>query len=79
MLEIDVLAVRQALDEATAKLRLIWELHTDSIAGVCPTCYRLAQVSDTDDGLIDWPCPTILAIDPYAGKRFAPIPYGVPT
>jgi hypothetical protein len=56
-------------DEARAALRVVWELHTDSPAGVCPTCYRLADVSDTDDGLVPWPCPTILAIDPAAGRR----------
>ena len=52
---------------AEEKLRRIWELHTDSIAGVCPSCATLPADVD-DDGLVDWPCPTILVIDPEAGR-----------
>lgn len=47
------------LVDAAGRIR---ELHTDSVAGVCPCCYRLNDVSDTDDGLVDWPCPTLQAI-----------------
>ena len=60
--------LRAERDALAAKLQTIRELHTDSVAGVCPTCYRLADVSDTDDGLVNWPCPTILAADPDAGN-----------
>ena len=60
--ESEVQRLRDVLDT-------IHGLHTDSIAGVCPSCARLNDVSDTDDGLVDWPCPTILAIDPGGDER----------
>lgn len=55
-----------------AVVEKIWELHTDSIAGVCPSCARLGDQSDTDDGLVPWPCPTILAIEPDADIKYLP-------
>jgi hypothetical protein len=54
------------LAEWDQMVRAVRDLHTDSQAGVCPTCYRLAEVTDTDDGLVNWPCPTLLAVDPEA-------------
>lgn len=47
--------------------RRVIELHTDSPAGPCPSCGRVGDVSDEDDGLVPWPCPTILALDSRAG------------
>lgn len=49
--------------------RRVIELHTDSPAGHCPSCGRVGDVSDEDDGLVPWPCPTILAVDPKVGAR----------
>lgn len=37
-------------------------LHVDSPAGFCPSCGRLSDVSDIDDGLVAYPCPTIRAL-----------------
>jgi len=54
-LAIEVQRLRSVLD----KIRY---LHTDSPAGVCPSCFRSADVSDTDDGLVAWPCPTLRAM-----------------
>lgn len=45
--------------EHRAAADMIRVLHTDSVAGFCPTCFRAADVSDTDDGLVAWPCPTL--------------------
>lgn len=50
------------LRQMTTAVEEIRALHTDSVAGFCPTCYRLDDVSDTDDGLIAWPCPTLRAL-----------------
>jgi hypothetical protein len=51
------------LGHALARLAAVRRLHTDSVAGVCPSCGRISDVSDTDDGLVAWPCPTIVALD----------------
>lgn len=48
-------SLMQALDA-------IRDLHSDSPAGICPSCYRLHDASDTDDGLVPWPCPTLRAM-----------------
>ncbi len=48
--------------EVTATLDVIKALHTDSPAGFCPSCGRLGDVSDTDDGLVPFPCPTLRAM-----------------
>jgi hypothetical protein len=50
------------VDRLRAQLADVYNLHTDSPAGVCPSCYRLHDASDTDDGLVDWPCPTLRAM-----------------
>lgn len=65
--ERDSLARRCAVRfEETQKFRIaldqIRELHTDSVAGFCPSCFRAADVSETDDGLVAYPCPTLVAI-----------------
>lgn len=65
--ERDSLARRCAVRfEETQKLRgaldKIRELHTDSVAGFCPSCFRAADVSETDDGLVAYPCPTLMSI-----------------
>jgi hypothetical protein len=51
----EVERLRVALDE-------IRGLHTESPAAFCPSCGRLGDVSDTDDGLVAFPCPTIRVI-----------------
>jgi hypothetical protein len=51
----EVERLRKALDD-------VRDLHTDSPAGVCPPCFRSDEVSDTDDGLVAWPCPTLRAM-----------------
>ncbi len=58
---VEVERLRSALDE-------IRGLHVDSPAGFCPSCGRLGDVSDTDDGLVNYPCPTIQAIDAVTRK-----------
>jgi hypothetical protein len=65
--EVDDLRARlrdtsDALNETRNQLYEIYSLHTDSPAGVCPSCYRLHDALDTDDGLVDWPCPTLRAM-----------------
>jgi hypothetical protein len=50
------------LHQLRAAVEEIRALHTDSVAGYCPTCFRAADVSDTDDGLVAWPCPTLRAL-----------------
>ena len=55
------------LGHALARCERVRELHTDSPAGVCPSCGRIGEQSDTDDGLVAWPCPTILALDARMG------------
>ena len=42
-----ILQLLRERDEAHAKLALIWGLHTDSPAGVCPSWARLADQSGT--------------------------------
>jgi hypothetical protein len=60
---------RNALTDEVMRLRTlvddIYHLHTDSPAGVCPSCGRIGDQSDTDDGLVNWPCPTVQAINRY--------------
>lgn len=70
--EREVLRVRaEALAAENARLRermaRAIELHTDSPAGVCPSCARIGEQSIDDDGLVPWPCPTVLALNPRAG------------
>jgi hypothetical protein len=50
------------LRQMTTAIEEIRALHTDSVIGFCPTCFRAADVSDTDDGLVAWPCPTLRAL-----------------
>lgn len=54
--------LRAEVIEHRAAVDMIRVLHTDSVAGFCPTCYRVGDVSDTDDGLVAWPCPTLRAL-----------------
>lgn len=49
----------------------IYHLHTDSIAGPCPSCGRIGDISDTDDGLVDHPCPTVQMIEQIRGPHVA--------
>lgn len=57
-----------AVESARLRERLarIAELHTDSVAGVCPSCGRIGEQSFDDDGLVNWPCPTVLIANPAA-------------
>jgi hypothetical protein len=50
------------LRQMTTAIEEIRALHTDSVIGFCPTCFRPDDVSDTDDGLVAWPCPTLRAL-----------------
>lgn len=51
-------------DAALEALQRVRELHTDSPAGVCPSCGDVnAQTMGTGDGLVNYPCPTIRALD----------------
>jgi hypothetical protein len=52
----------ELLRQMATAVEEIRALHTDSVAGFCPTCYRAADVDDTDDGLVAWPCPTLRAL-----------------
>lgn len=62
-LRVEVAELRTRLGALTAQWSDVYALHTDSVAGVCPTCYRLHDASDPDDdGLVDWPCPTLRAL-----------------
>ncbi|HWB37977.1 MAG TPA: hypothetical protein VHA75_18325 [Rugosimonospora sp.] len=47
------------VDASHSALREIAALHADSPAGFCPKCFRVDDVSDTDDGLVAWPCETV--------------------
>lgn len=58
----DVPALIAEVERLRAQLDEVKALHTDSIIGPCPSCYRPADVSDTDDGLVWWPCPTLRAL-----------------
>lgn len=73
-----LLRLRAELDEATSATEQVWkladqrgevitrvrDLHTDSPAGVCPSCGDVnAQTMGTGDGLVNYPCPTIRALD----------------
>ncbi|HEX6968934.1 MAG TPA: hypothetical protein VF174_09030 [Micromonosporaceae bacterium] len=66
--EVAVLNGQMAQENARLRERLqqIVELHTDSPAGVCPSCGRIGEQSDTDDGLVNWPCPTVQIANPRA-------------
>jgi hypothetical protein len=50
------------LHQLRAAVEEIRALHTESVIGFCPTCFRPDDVSDTDDGLVAWPCPTLRAL-----------------
>lgn len=54
--------LKRERDAAREQLQEIYHLHTDSVIGSCPSCYRANDVSDTDDGLVGWPCPTLRAM-----------------
>jgi hypothetical protein len=54
------------LSQARTTLAEIRYLHVDSVAGFCPSCGRISEISDTDDGLVAYPCPTMRLIDPQA-------------
>jgi hypothetical protein len=46
---------------AEARLRAVRELHSDSVAGPCPSCGDLADCEAGGDGLVPYPCPTLVA------------------
>lgn len=52
----------KALFAQNIRLHRVRDLHTESPAGFCPSCARLGDVSDVDDGLVAHPCPTLRAI-----------------
>lgn len=58
----DIPALISAIDQHRDAVDKVRQLHTDSVAGYCPTCFRAADVSDSDDGLVPWPCPTLQAL-----------------
>lgn len=58
----EVRQLHAEINRLHAALDQIRILHTDSPAGFCPSCYRATDVSDTDDGLVAYPCPTLVAI-----------------
>ena len=58
----DVPSLIAEVERLRAALDDIRVLHVDSPAGFCPSCGRLGDVSDTDDGLVAWPCPTTRVI-----------------
>lgn len=58
----DVPALVAEVRRLHAQIAEVRALHTDSIVGPCPVCFRGADVSDTDDGLVGWPCPTLRAL-----------------
>lgn len=45
-----------------AQIEAVRDLHTESPAWFCPSCARLGDVSDVDDGLVAHPCPTLRAL-----------------
>lgn len=61
----EAIAEREVLRQ---RIQRVIELHTDSVAGVCPSCARIGDQSDEDDGLVAWPCPTVRVLDPEAGS-----------
>lgn len=57
-----------------AQIAEVRAMHTDSIVGPCPACFRSEDVSDTDDGLVGYPCPTLRALGVEQPEPFSLFP-----